>query len=119
MSKTDKSILCEVIAGMVSLFFWGQIVLYLARINSFKSMFYDMGGELPMITHIVLNHFVVAIPLLISVLLFILSFLPNIRSNRLKNGIMIAASMGITLITMAICTYGSYAPMFDMVNMVG
>ncbi len=119
MKNVSKSIICEIIAGVVSLFFWGQVTLFLFRINSFKAMFDAMGGELPFITQIVMQHFVVAIPLVLSILLFLLSFIPAIRSNRLKNGITIGLSLGITLLTLAICIYGAYAPMSEMVNMVG
>ncbi len=119
MSKSEKPIVCEIVAGVVSLYLWPQVVLYMSRINVFKGMFYDMGGELPAVTHLVLNHFAVAIPLIISIVLFALSFLPTTRSNQFKRGFTVALSLGISLVNLTICGYGSYAPMFDMVNMVG
>lgn len=116
--KKEKTSVSKVVTLMVSLFFWGQMVLFLFRINSFKSMYMDMGGELPFITQMVMNHIVVSVPLLISIVLYFLSYLPSVRKNRLKTGVAVGLSLGITLITLTVCTIGSFAPMFDMINMV-
>ncbi len=119
MKNKRKSIICEIIAGMVSHFFWGLTVLYLLLSNWFYSMFDDIGGELPLLTQIVMNHLIVAFPLIVSIFVFLLSYIPPIRSNRLRNALVKGLSMAIALINLALCTYGACAPLFDMADMVG